>query len=139
MPLRDIKNNIQTDLAFYAAITTATTTNGMVLDTQGYDGGVMFSFAALAWTDGTYTPLIQEDDAIGMGTATTVPADQLIGTAAEVATALGAATTLGAAMVRLGIKSTKRYVRLQMVSTGASAHATIAAVATKIPSTRPGA
>jgi hypothetical protein len=139
MPNRDIKNNLQSNLAFYAAISTNTTTAGQIIDMAHFDGGVMWSFVALAYTDGTYTPLIEESDDSGMSGATTVPADRLIGTTAAVATALGAATTLGANLARLGIVWSKRYVKISMVSTGVTTGATIVAVATKVPEEVPAA
>jgi hypothetical protein len=137
MPNRDLKNNIAADLGFYAVISSNTTTAGQIVDTANYDGGVMFSFAALAYTDGVYTPLLEESDDSGMSGAVTIPAARIIGLASAVVTALGAATTLGAALATLGITWTKRYVRLSLVSTVVTTGATIVAMTHKVPEIKP--
>ncbi|MGD9276243.1 MAG: hypothetical protein PVJ67_03670 [Candidatus Pacearchaeota archaeon] len=137
MPQRDMRSNVASDLGFYAAISTNTTTTGQIIDTADYDSGVMFSFAALAYTDGTYTPLITESDNSGMAGATQVPDTNLIGT--EAAAALSAATTVGSSMTTLGIGNTKRYVQISIVSTGVTTGATITATTSKMPELKPAA
>ena len=78
------------------------------------------------YTDGTYTPLLEEDDDIGFGTATVVPADKIIGTTAGAA--ISGAQANGDVLPSIGVFSNKRYLRLSFVSTGTTTGATIAAI-----------
>lgn len=135
MPNLDIRSDLQTQMVFNAAIGGDGTTNGEIIDTADYDGGIMISFAAQAWTDGTYTPLLEESDDSGMAGATPIPDSQLIGTEADAA--ISAATALGALWTTLGFFSTKRYVRVSLVATGVTTGATIVATATKTPELLP--
>jgi hypothetical protein len=134
MPSRDLRSNIASDLGFYAAITTDTTTAGQIVDTADYDSGIMFSFAAPVYSAGTFTPLIEESDDSGMAGATAVPDSSLIGT--EAGAALSAQTAVGDSMTTLGIVCTKRYVRVSIVSTG-TANGTITATTSKMPELKP--
>lgn len=134
MPVRDLKDNLANDLAFYNEFISSTTEAGQTLDTAHYDGGIMFAFAAPAWSDGTYTPVLEESDESGSG-FTAIPADQLIGTIADVT--LSAATAVGDAMPTIGLLSTKRYVKVSVTSSGVSSGATIVAVTGKLPEEKP--
>jgi len=134
MPSRDLRSNIASDLGFYAVINSDTTTTGQIVDTADYDGGVMFSFAAIVYASGTFTPLIEEDDDPTMATATAVADSSLIGTEADAA--LSAATAVGTSMTTLGVVCTKRYVRVSIVSTG-TADGTIVATTNKTPEIKP--
>lgn len=134
--LRDLRSNVASDLGFYAEITANLTTAGQIVDTAHYESGLMFSLAALVYDDGTYTPLIEESDDSGMAGATEVPDKNLIGTEAEAA--LSAATALGDAMKTIGVATSKRYVRLSIVSTGIiGTGATITATTNKMPELKP--
>ncbi len=98
-----------------ATIGTNTTTNPAAgLDTKDASA-VTFDVFSGAWTDGAYTPNIQESD--DNSTWTEVAASNIIGSE----TAIGAANTV----VSIGAHPSKRYVRCQVVSTGASTGATI--------------
>lgn len=133
--LRDLRSNVASDLGFYAAIASDTTTAGQIVDTAHYESGLMFSLAALVYTDGTYTPLIEESDDSGMAGATAVPDKNLIGT--EAGAALTALTALGASMPTIGVATSKRYVRLSIVSTLTTTGATITATTNKMPELKP--
>lgn len=124
MAEKDLYNSIEQESAFdSAAISTDTTTNGNIIDTQGFDS-ITFVADASAYTDGTYTLALQEGDASNLSDATSVAAADLLG---------GAAVAVGAANTpkRLGYKGVKRYVRLQIVSTSTSSGATLHAAAIK--------
>ena len=131
---RDMKSNQASDLGFYAAITTDTTTAGQIVDTAHYESGLMFSFAALVYSAGTYTPLIQESDDSGMSGATAVPDANLVGT--EAAAAMSAATAVGDEMNTIGVLNTKRYVRVSIVSVSTGS-ATITETTSKMPELKP--
>lgn len=135
MPNLDIRSNLETQMVFNATISSNTTTAGTIIDTANYDGGIMVSFAASAWTDGTYTPLLEESDDSGMSGAVAVSDDKLIGT--EAAAALSAATSAGGLWKTIGFFSTLRYVRVSIVSTGVTTGASIIATATKLAEIMP--
>lgn len=121
----DIRSNLLPQLAFDAAISTDTTTAGFIIDTKDFDNGFMFTFAASAWTDGTYVPLLEEGDAANLSDAAAVPDANLIGT--EAGATLTAATVDGAVLGSIGAFGTKRYLRLSFVSTSTATGATIQA------------
>ena len=105
-----------------AAITSNTTTNGVIIDTQGYNS-LTFLLNVGARTDGTYTPTIQHGDAANLSDATTVGADDLIGTFA------GAAISAANTVRKIGYVGNRRYVRLGVVSTTVTSGATVGATA----------
>ncbi|MBZ9674546.1 hypothetical protein [Mesorhizobium sp. ES1-1] len=105
-----------------AAITSSTTTNGVILDTQGYNA-LTFVLNVGARTDGTYTLAVTHGDDSGLSDGATPAADDLVGTAAG--TAVAAAQT----MKKLGYVGNKRYVRVSVVSTGVTSGATVGATA----------
>lgn len=116
----DLKNNIKSLNALnIQAISSNTTTNGVEIDTQGYDS-VTFEILTGARTDGTVTPLIQESDTSSSYSGS-VADDDLIGTEADAA--------LSAAQSRstVGYVGKKRYVRLSLVSTSVSSGLTAGA------------
>lgn len=106
----------------FAAISTSTTTNGNVIDTLGYEG-LEFILQSGSYTDGTYTPLIEESDNSDMSSSNAVADEDLVGT--EAAAAVSAANSVK----RVGYVGHKRYVRLSIVSAGVSTGATIGAIA----------
>ena len=123
---KDLHNNVSIDVAKnVAAISTSTTTAGNVIDTKGY-GAVEFVLLTGAYTDGTYTPLIEEGDAANLSDAVAVDDANLFGT--EALAAVAAANTAKRVGYRVG---KYRYVRLSVVSTSVSSGATVGAVAIK--------
>lgn len=134
--LRDIRSDLANDLAFWQASGEDKTWPGQIVDTAHYESGLLFSFIAGAWFDGTYTPLIEESDVSDMTGATVVPADRLIGTIA--AATLTSQTALGAALPTIGVTTSKRYVRLSIVSTDfVTSGAVIVCTTTKMPELKP--
>lgn len=102
-----------------AAITTNTTTNGVIIDTQGFNA-LTFLLNIGARTDGTFAVNLQHGDASNMSDASTPAADDILG-----AISLNAAQTYG----KIGYVGNKRYVRLQVVSTSVTSGATVGATA----------
>lgn len=138
MAVKDIRSNLLSKIAFdVQAISTNTTTTGGIIDTKDFDSGVMFTLLCSAYTDGTYTPLLYESDDSGMSGATAVADANLIGT--EAGAAISAATTEGTNLKSIGAFGTKRYLRLDIVSTSTSSGATIGAIFTGAPEIVPDA
>jgi hypothetical protein len=124
MATRDLQAKVKEVNAFDAqAISTDTTTTGNTVDTLGFES-VMLAVQAVSYTDGTYTPIVQEssDDS----TYTAVADSDLLptGSGQEASAALSAAGTF-----KLGYRGSKRYVRLQIVSSSTSTGATLAGMA----------
>ena len=118
MPTQDIRSNLLPKLAFNAIITTDTTTNGAIIDTADFDGGVVFNFLCTVYGAGTYTPILEESDDSGMSGANNIADANLIGT--EAGAAISAVTASGANLGSIGIFGTKRYVRVKILSATAT-------------------
>jgi hypothetical protein len=118
MATKDLKNNIDDSIGIdIQAISSDTTTAGNIIDSSGFES-VTFIQATGAYTDGTYTLLIEDGDDAGLSDATAVADDFLIGT--EAATALSAANSSS----MIGYNGKKRYVRASIVSTSTTSGAT---------------
>ena len=116
--IKDLKNNLSTLNALDAAtIATDTTTNGIAIDTQGYESGVM-NLRVGTFSDGTYTLGVEESDASGSG-YTDIPAARIVGTAL----ALAGANEHDS----IGFVANKRYVRATILSASTSSGADITA------------
>ena len=103
-----------------------TTTTGAIIDTADFDMGLYFAMDVSAWTDGTFTLKIEDGDDSGLSDAADVATAQLVyGTLP----ALGASLAEGAVMPKEGVHSTKRYVRVSIVSTAVTTGATVAVYA----------
>jgi len=127
MAVKDIRSDLLAKSAFdVQAISTDTTTTGAIIDTADFDSGVMFTLICSAYTDGTYTPLIEEGDAANLSDASAVADANLVGT--EAGAALSAASAEGANLNTIGVVGTKRYIRLSIVSTSTSSGATVGAI-----------
>jgi hypothetical protein len=114
----DLKNDISTLDAFApAVIGSDTTTVGIEIDTNGFES-LTFLSRVSSYTDGTFTPLVEESDVSGSG-YTTVAADFLIGSVALTA----------AGITSLGCVAKKRYIKLSYVSTVVTTGATLDALA----------
>jgi len=121
MAVRDQVTKMITYKADYTVIDSDTTTAGPIWDTASFELGFTAFMACVAWTDGTYTMLIQEGDESDLSDAVTLPTNKLIGTLPVV----GAATADGAESLSVGIHSNLRYVRVSVVSTVTTDGATI--------------
>lgn len=140
----DLHNKIKNYIALNTgAITSSTTTNGIVIDTLGFES-TEFEIISGTITDGTYVPAIYEsDDASFVAGVTAIPADFLIGTINIVEDVPSYGSPISAPYVdatfvaaddnkiaRVGCLNKKRYVRLSIVSTGVTTGGTFTAIAT---------
>jgi hypothetical protein len=134
MAVKDIASNLQHNVAVESqVIATDTTTAGAIFDTADFELGLMFAMTVSAYTDGTYTLLIEESDDSGMSGAVAVTGDKLIGALP----ALSAVDTEGDVMAKAGVISNLRYVRPSIVSTATTSGATMSVVATQKAETMP--
>jgi hypothetical protein len=101
-------------------IATDTTTNGNIIDTQGYEG-IEFVLFTGTYTDGTYDVEIEQGDADDLSDATVATGEREI---------VGVPSQLGAAneITRVGYIGKFRYVRLNVVSASTSTGATVGGV-----------
>ncbi len=128
MAVNDIRSNLKRTIVMSTVITTDTTTvTGTILDTANYELGLMFDALSPSYTDGTYTLQIVESDDSGMSGSTVVTGDKLIGPLPVVSAGIAQGTDLDT----VGVISTKRYVRANVVSTATSSGATIEISATQ--------
>lgn len=110
------------------AISSDTTTPGAIIDTADYDGGLYFGMFCYDYTDGTYTMKIEDGDDAALADAADVATAQLVyGTLP----AISAALAEGGVIAKEGVHSTKRYVRVSIVSTSTTTGASLAVVAIK--------
>lgn len=125
--MRDMHNNISPAVALNVAIISSnTTTNGAIIDVQGFDS-LEFIIKSGTIADGTYTPLIEEGDDSGLSDAAAVADGELLGTEAEAAFA----ATDDQTVKHIGYRGSKRYVRLSIVSAGTTSGGTLSALAVK--------
>lgn len=108
-----------------ATIATDTTTDGIVIDTEGCES-ITFVLRTSARTDGTYTPLIEESDVVTFGGEEVAVDDKWL-TKTEASAALNTAN----AVSQIGYVGKKRYVRLAVVSSGTTSGAHVSALAIK--------
>lgn len=122
----DLHNNVTQKVALNsAAISSNTTTDGAIIDLQGYNA-CEFVIQSATLTDGTYTPLIEEGNDAGLSDAATVSTANTFGT---IAAATFVSTDDNVAK-RIGYRvGSFRYVRLSLVTTGVTTGGTIGAVA----------
>lgn len=124
MASKDLHNSIKAVVALQPqSITTNTTTVGEVVDTLGHES-VEFIVAAGSLADAALVPAVTECDTSG-GTYTAVADADLLGTEAGAALA----ATDDATAAKIGYLGSKRFVKLSLVSTGASGANLVGAVA----------
>ena len=113
-----VKEQVTSQIILVAGINLALddneTNNGVIVDTANFDLGIYFVLLMTAWTDGTHTLLIQEGDESDLSDAATVDATKLVGSLPAPA----AISANGDILAAVGVHSTKRYVRCNVVSTG---------------------
>jgi hypothetical protein len=117
---RDLHNNVDERVALNTQlINTDTTTNGNIIDTQGYES-IEFVMQAGVVTAGDVTPVLQDGDDSGLSDAAVVAADFR----------LGSLVTLDATngITRFGYVGKKRYVRVNALS-ATSANLTVGVTA----------
>lgn len=106
------------------AISSDTTTNGAIIDTQG-SYSVMWAIHSGTITDGVYNVQIREGDNSSLSDGTLTTADFIIG---DVADARFVAADDNA-VKKIGYAGKKRYVRLEIVSTSVTTGGTLSASA----------
>jgi hypothetical protein len=120
--MRDLLHSLVSSLAkAAAAISTNTTTNGLVIDLQGYESA-RFDIASATITDGSYTCSLQEGTASDGSDMADVAASQVLGSAVFAASDDNTVKSLS----YLG---SKRYARVKIVSTGVTTGGTFSALA----------
>jgi hypothetical protein len=120
--MRDLLNGLVSKLAkAAAAISTNTTTNGLVIDLQGFDS-CRFDIASATLTDGTYAVSIQEGTASDGSDMADAPASSVLG---SVSFAAADDNTVKS----LSYVGSKRYARIKIVSTGVTTGGTLGATA----------
>lgn len=119
MGSQDMHNRIDERIALNAqTIASDTTTNGVIIDTQGFES-VEFILSVGAVTAGDVTGALQEGDDSGLSDAAAVSSDNTVGS-------LVTLDTLNT-LTRFGYVGKKRFVRLNAV-TGNSANLVTQAV-----------
>jgi hypothetical protein len=125
--MRDLMNNIDVKRAISpVSVADNTAQVSQIIDRRGFDSlTFVIALGSLADADATFTVLVEHDDAAGFGTATAVPASELVGT-----------TTLASFQFdddnkcrKIGYLGNKRYVRMTITPANNSSAALIAAVA----------
>lgn len=129
MPINDIRSDLVATQVLGAAISTATTTAGAIIDTKDMDPGLMFVLSAPVYATGDFDLLLEESDDSGMAGATAITGDQLLG-------ALGSITAATTDLPTTGVISVKRYVRASVVSSNTPS-ATVSVIAVSKPEVRP--
>lgn len=115
--VKDIVSQLISFVQAVIAIATDTTTFSNSFDTANFEEGIMFLINCSAYTDGSYQILVQEspDDSVWTNVIDEkYITDPLTIAAAQVATD---------AVPKVGVFSTKRYLRLAIVSTGTTSGA----------------
>lgn len=119
MAIKDLESNVKANVGIVPLLRTASV-NGSGVDTKGYSSAsVVFNFGD--WTDGTWTPSL-EDSADGT-TYTTVAAANLQGSFTAVSGTAGENT-----VQHVGYKGAERYVRPVLSGTGTTGAAASAIV-----------
>lgn len=129
--MNDLHSNIRVKTAIAPiAIGANATKTGVIIDRQGY-GGVEFvtAYGAVTTTGTIVTVVVKEGDVTG--TLTSVADADLLGTEALASLAAGArvAGTGKEVTKRVGYVGTKRYVQLNVVSTGTTSVGCVGAAA----------
>lgn len=127
MAVRDMVTHVRGVLSDLNAFVADATANGAVIDTEGFDLGVTFFLAVTAYTSGTFTMTIQEGDLANGSDMANVPDEKLVGfnQGSVPSAALSALTANGGTEAKLGVHSTKRYVRAVVTGTGTSVGTTV--------------
>ena len=105
------------------AVSTDTTTAGAIADRQNYNS-LSFINGISAYTDGTFTPLVNESDASNMSGETAV-ADAELSFQGSNATPEASAALSAAGTAIIDYIGSKRYVTCDIVSTETDSGATI--------------
>lgn len=131
MSTKEITTIINRVLAFNPAIINSnTTTNGNIIDTADFDGGINFTLNCGLRTDGVFTPKIEESDSSIFATSNEVIDDMLVKQdfSSNVTPETQAVLNTNNSVSKIGVVGSKRYVRLSIVSTIVTTGATLSAI-----------
>lgn len=124
MSTRDMRSDMQVRLVFEDTISSDTTTDATVVDTADFDMGVTFAMMASDFTDGEYQ--LQFEDSPDNITFAPVAAEKIIGPNDPVIALTDATAVDGTERLKtVGVFSTDRFVKAQIVSTGVTTGADI--------------
>lgn len=128
MAVKDIRSDIQQNIALTVAVTGNGTTNGFAIDTADFELGLMFNVLVNNFTDGSYAFTLEEsvDSAFTVPVAIVDGSDKLIGTLAGLTAT--AASVSGAILNTIGVISNLQFVRLNVVAASVSTGADIVSV-----------
>jgi hypothetical protein len=104
-----------------------TVTNGIVLDTKGFQS-ITFVLQAGAIAAGTATPSLVESDDSGFSAPTAVASDDILG---DIATGVTFGASDDNAVKWFGYRGKRRYVRLDITTAGSTTSTVLQAVAIK--------
>ena len=120
----DLHNNLAGSPAINPqAIATNTTVSGLIIDLAGFNSAQFFIQSATL-TDGTFTPSITEGNQANLSDGTPTAAADLIGTIA----AATFTSTDDNVVRKIGYNGNRRYIRLNITSSGVTSGGTLAAV-----------
>jgi hypothetical protein len=127
MANQDMHNNISNLVALdFQTISTDTTTQGAIIDTQNFYSLEFLLFSGTI-TDGDYAIKMEDGDDSGLSDAADVNSDFILGSLSDAAFAAADDNTTK----RVGYVGNKRYVRLSIVSTNVSSGGDLGALAIK--------
>ena len=122
---KDLFNNVKQTVGFkIQLISSNTTTEGEIIDRQGYESLTFFTQSGIL-TDGAYTFVIEDGDDSGLSDKADVSDDFLLGLESGLTLALTDDDKVG----KIGYVGVKRFVRLKIVSAGTTTGGTIGAIA----------
>lgn len=127
---RDLKSSVDTIPTLSPALRAANGT-GTAVDVGGYDSAFVV-FSSGDWTDGTWTPKIQESDTTTAGSFTDVGTADLQGAFTAVSGTAGEYTEQ-----RVGYIGSKRYIRGFITGTGTTGHNNAMSVVRGHPARQP--
>ena len=133
MPGRDGVSSHNLRLVGSAAIGSnqALTAFGAVINTQDHDSGIGFYVGLSAFTDGVFTADVQTaDDASFTQNVETLTSEHIVEQPTVPVAIANAALTAGVTnMTRIGVHSTRKFVRLRIAAASVTSGATVLALA----------
>ena len=126
MAVHDIESVLQPRVALAATISSNTNTDGSIIDTANFEGGLLFTLDVTAFTDGAYELQLFESSASDMTGATQITSPNILPTTNTTnSISASAAVAAGSILGKIGAYGNLRYVRPRIVSTGVSTGATV--------------
>ena len=98
----------------YLRIQIARTVNGFIIDTSDYEAGLVFFFGIFDRLGGEFVYKIYEGDKSDMSDAVLIPPEKFTSSNID----FSGEISPGESLYKVGIFSNKRYVRLDVISSG---------------------